>query len=177
MICQDCNKREAKVQFTQIVNNEKTQLSLCKQCAAARGFHSPLENSPFPLAEILSGLTAGAPSAMGPDLQEDLSCPNCGLSFEQFARQGRFACGECYKSFRPRLEAIMRKIHGSSLHRGQAPLQESGDKETAPVIPVKEEARLEAELQKAVENEEFERAAEIRDKLKMIRNGQTVERS
>jgi protein arginine kinase activator len=109
-------------------------------------------------------------------VREDLVCTGCGLTFEDFARQGRFACGECYNTFRPRLEAIMRKIHGSSLHRGPAPDQEPTRQSDTPVIPVREEERLEAELHKAVDCEDFERAAEIRDKLKMIRSGQTVEK-
>ncbi len=173
MLCQDCNKREAHVQITQIVNNDKTMLSLCKDCAAARGFHSPLENAPFPLAEILSGLAHGIPESSGPMSVSTVSCPNCGLAFDEFARQGRFGCGECYKTFRGDLEKIMRKIHGASLHRGKtptydAPIAES-DGDNVVVVPVKEEERLEAELIKAVEAEDFERAAEIRDKLKTMR--------
>ena len=70
----------------------------------------------------------------------------------------------------------MRKIHGSSLHRGKAPVDDIPRGAESPTIPVKEEERLESELHKAVENEEFERAAEIRDKLKMIRSGQTVQK-
>ena len=67
MLCQDCKKREAQVHLTQIINNEKIALSLCKECAAARGFHSPLDNIPFPLAEILSGLaTRGRSSSARP---------------------------------------------------------------------------------------------------------------
>jgi protein arginine kinase activator len=63
----------------------------------------------------------------------------------------------------------MRKIHGASLHRGRVPQFEAGDsKETLP-IPVKEEERLEDELRKAIDSEDFERAAEIRDKLKTLR--------
>ncbi len=176
MVCQDCNKREVQVKFTQIVNNQKTTLAFCNECAAARGFHSPLENAPFQLSEILSGLAAAHPTMDDTMVRESLVCPGCGLTFEDFASQGRFACGECYRAFRPRLEAIMRKIHGSSLHRGQAPDQEPLSQNEAPVIPVREEERLAAELHKAVENEEFERAAEIRDKLKMIRGAQTVEK-
>ena len=176
MICQDCNKREAQVKFTQIVNNQKTTLALCTECAAARGFHSPLEKAPFPLAEILSGLAAANPTMDDTMIREDLVCPGCGLTFQDFARQGRFGCGECYSAFRTRLEAIMRKIHGSSLHRGQAPVQEQPSQNETPAIPVREEERLEAELHKAVDKEEFERAAEIRDKLKMIRGGQAVEK-
>ena len=75
MLCQDCNKREACVKFTQIVNNEKTTLALCNECAASRGFHPPLENAPFPLAEILSGLASSEPTERQPELADDLRCP------------------------------------------------------------------------------------------------------
>jgi len=175
MLCQDCRKREARVQITQIVNNEKTTLSLCKECAAARGFHSPLENAPFPLAELLSGMADAPQKDKTATPAETLSCPACGLTFEEFARQGRFGCGECYKAFRVRLEPIMRKIHGASLHRGKAPTGEAAATEKDGAIPVKEEERLQGELKKAVEAEDFERAAEIRDKLKSIRDSSSVE--
>ena len=175
MLCQDCKKREAQVHLTQIVNNEKTSLNLCKQCAAARGFHSPLDDMPFPLAEILTGLASTTPGVRPQDdLADDLTCPGCGLTFRVFTGQGRFGCGQCYKAFRTRLEPIMRKIHGASLHRGHMPVVplDAGDTET---IPVKEEERLEAELAKAIDNEDFERAAELRDKLKTIREEEPAE--
>ncbi|HUV30643.1 MAG TPA: UvrB/UvrC motif-containing protein [Acidobacteriota bacterium] len=168
MLCQDCKKREATVHLTQIVNNEKLALSLCKECAAARGFHSPLDNVPFPLAEILSGLAKNIAPARAGETAEDLVCKSCGLSFDDFTRQGRFGCGECYASFRPRLEFIMRKIHGASLHRGRNPEQVASAEEAA--LPIKEEERLETELRKAIESEEFERAAELRDKLQAVRD-------
>jgi protein-arginine kinase activator protein McsA len=57
MLCQDCNKNEATIHLTQIVNNEKVVLNLCKACAEKRGFHSPFEQMPFPLAEIVSGMS------------------------------------------------------------------------------------------------------------------------
>jgi protein arginine kinase activator len=178
MLCQDCKKREAQVRLTQIVNNEKTTLALCHECAAARGFHSPLEDAPFPLAEILSSLTANTPKTADAEKMEAVTCPNCGLSFEDFTRQGRFGCGECYKTFRSRLEMIMRKIHGASLHRGRTPdfgATVEGHEAKAALIPVKEEERLEGELKKAIESEDFERAAEIRDKLKTIRESVSVD--
>jgi len=170
MVCQDCKKNSAQVHFTQIVNNEKMSLSLCKDCASARGFHSPLDNVPFPLAEILSGLTTGLPeksSGKAKDL-EKIKCENCGLTFGEFTRKGRFGCGQCYRTFRSRLEGIMRKIHGASLHRGNIPKFEGDKTENLP-IPVKEEERLETELKKAIESEDFERAAEIRDKLRSMK--------
>ena len=124
--------------------------------------------------EILSGLAESLPKREEAKPEEALSCESCGLTFEEFARQGRFGCGECYKAFRQRLEMIMRKIHGASLHRGRAPISEVVPVEGDGAIPVKEEERLEAELKKAVEAEDFERAAEIRDKLKTIRDSSSV---
>jgi protein arginine kinase activator len=169
MRCQDCKKREAQVHLTQITNNVKTTLNLCKECAAARGFHSPLDSVPFPLAEILTGLAADTLATGKEKIRDNITCPKCGLSFETFTRQGRFGCGDCYRTFRHRLEPIMRKIHGASLHRGRVPKFEAGDSERTLPIPVKEEERLEDELRKAIDSEDFERAAEIRDKLKTIR--------
>ncbi len=163
MLCHECNKREATVHLTQIVNNEKMVISLCKECAAQKGFHSPLDNVPFPLSEILSGLISQQLPASKEPLP-DLRCPNCELTFENFIHQGRFGCGSCYNAFRPRLEGIMRKIHGSSLHKGKLPASGSDE-----LMPVREEERLERELRKAIESEEFERAADLRDKLSAIR--------
>jgi protein arginine kinase activator len=173
MLCQDCKKREAQVHLTQIVNNEKLSLSLCKECAAARGFHSPLDNVPFPLAEILSGLANSMGEVSKADPKDDLTCKICGLTFSEFTRQGRFGCGECYTAFRGRLEPIMRKIHGASLHRGRNPQYVQVD--DAAALPIKEEERLETELTKAISAEDFERAAELRDKLKTVRDKVGVE--
>ena len=169
MLCQDCKKQAATVHLTQIINNEKLILSLCKDCAAERGFHSPLDNVPFPLAEILSGFIQQKFSDKMKKPEVDLKCENCGLTFDEFAHQGRFGCGECYNAFRERLEHIMRKIHGSSLHKGKLPTTTTEEKSA-----IIEEERLEAELRKAIETEDFERAADLRDKLKTIREAQLV---
>jgi protein arginine kinase activator len=173
MLCQDCRKREAQVHLTQIVNNEKLSLSLCKECAAARGFHSPLDNVPFPLAEILSGLVHPGPEVEKVAPKDELTCNACGLTFTEFTRQGRFGCGECYTAFRSRLEMIMRKIHGASLHRGRNPEYDKIDQPAA--MPIREEERLSKELEKAIAEEDFERAAELRDKLKIVREKLAVE--
>lgn len=175
MECQDCKKQEATVHLTQIVNNEKTSLSLCKDCAAARGFHSPLDNVPFPLAEILSSMAAKMPIGKM-DAANDLICSGCGLSFEQFTRQGRFGCGQCYRTFRANIEPIMRKIHGASLHRGKTPeLQTQTGVELDTPRPIVEEERLRGALKEAIESEDFERAAELRDKLRAIKEVEPVD--
>jgi len=168
MLCPECNEREATIHLTQIINNEKISTSMCQECAARQGFHSPLDNVPFPLADILSGMTKHMPRKASDQGGEKLVCPKCHMDFEQFANQGRFGCGECYQAFRPRLEVIMRKIHGASLHRGRHPGMEPTSAAGA-LVPVKEEERLDKALKQAIEDEDFERAAELRDKLHALR--------
>ena len=72
MKCEDCGERDSSVHLTQIINNEKVVLNLCKQCAAKRGFHSPLDNIPFPLANFLAGMmteeSAGKSAKSGSDM-------------------------------------------------------------------------------------------------------------
>ena len=105
MLCQDCNKREASIHLTQIVNNEKVVLNLCKHCAEKRGFHSPFEQVPFPLAEIVSGMVGPLKSQkIGKKTKaerENLKCSNCGMTFEEFGRIGRLGCPQCYTAFHP----------------------------------------------------------------------------
>jgi protein arginine kinase activator len=166
MLCQKCKKNPATINLTQIVNNEKVTLQICKECAAEIGFHSPLDNMPFPLAELLSGMVQQKfPHKVNEELPT-ITCSKCGMTFEAFSRQGRFGCGECYTAFRPRLESIMRKLHGSSLHKGKLPAADEGAAHF-----IQEEERLESELKKAIEAEDFERAADLRDKLRELKEG------
>jgi protein arginine kinase activator len=102
----------------------------------------------------------------------DLTCPKCGLAFSDFSRLGRFGCGECYKTFRDRLQPLLRKIHGSSLHRGKLPPMLSEEATT-----IKEQERLEQELKLAIASEDFERAADLRDKLKSLNEESALRQS
>lgn len=172
MNCQDCGVRESTVKVTQIINNEKVVLNLCKECATKRGFHSPLDNTPFPLANFLAGMMSKPEPQKGKKsvTKPDLTCPNCGLTFSEFSRLGRFGCGQCYKTFRERLQPLLRKIHGSSLHRGKLPPMLSEDSAL-----IKEQERLEEELKRAIADEQYERAADLRDKLNSLKQNARAE--
>lgn len=162
MLCEDCKKNKATIQWTQIVDDKKAILNLCKECAEKRGFHSPFEGGvPFPLAEFLSsmldkGTKKGETSAQ-------IKCPNCQMTFEEFSRVGRLGCGSCYTTFRPQLNDLLRKIHGSNRHRGKIPFT-PGDT----MKPLREERKLQDELKKAIDREDFEEAARVRDKIKSL---------
>ena len=164
MICEDCRKQEATIHLTQIVNKQKIVMNLCPSCAKRRGFSNPLKNVPFPLADFLTSMVSETGTKGDGELIET-SCPVCNLSYDTFAKTGRLGCGNCFEAFRQPLADLLRKIHGSNLHRGKR--LRGG---VAAMEPLKEEARLRDELKNAIEGEDFERAAQLRDLLKDLQH-------
>jgi len=164
MLCQDCGKKEATVHLTQVVNDEKVELHLCRECAEKRRFHTPFEGVPFPLAEFLASMLDQS-LIKKPGKVSDTKCPTCGMYFSDFSKTGRLGCGNCYATFRVQFNDLLRKIHGSTQHRGKVPYM-PGDV----MKPLREERKLHEELKKAIDEEDFEKAAGLRDRIKALSN-------
>jgi protein arginine kinase activator len=162
MLCQDCGKNEATVHLTQVINDEKVELHLCRECAEKRRFHTPFEGVPFPLAEFLASMLDQS-LIKRPSKVSDKKCPTCGMGFSDFSKTGRLGCGTCYFTFKSQLNDLLRKIHGSTQHQGKVPFT-PGDV----MKPLREERKLQEELKKAIQEENFEEAAQLRDKLKTL---------
>lgn len=165
MLCQVCNKRTATVHFTQIVNNKKVEMHLCQQCAeekSGHGFGLPLNINSF-FASLL-GFNENQPYVK--QLQKTMICKKCGMTFEEFQRIGKVGCSNCYEVFEGTLNPLIRRVQGSIEHNGKVPARFSKS-----VSISREIARLKELLIKAVEKEEYEKAAEIRDKIKSLEVG------
>lgn len=162
MICSECGKRPATVHITKIENGKKTDMHLCEQCALAKGALS--FNTGFSINDLLTGiLNNGAPMPIKMDFMDDPVCPVCGIKYSRFRETGRFGCGSCYKTFGDRLTPLFRRIHGNINHTGKIPKRAGGRLKT-----VRELETLKAELANAIKNEEYEKAAEIRDKIRAL---------
>ncbi|HAA90615.1 MAG: Putative UvrB/UvrC protein [Thermoanaerobacterales bacterium 50_218] len=159
--CDECKKRPATVHITKIHNNKKTELHLCEECARKHQ-EIPFSFEPnFSIHKFLSGLLEGTPLEV-PTLPS-IQCPNCRLTYEQFSQIGRFGCSQCYHTFGERLDPLLRKIQGNSRHTGKVPRRAGGN------MWIKREVeRLRAELQAAVREEAYEKAAEIRDRIREL---------
>lgn len=164
MLCQLCQKRTANVHFTQIVNNNKVELYICEQCANERGqttFISPLD-----LGNFLSGfLGKGSTASYAAAPQPDVVCDVCGMSFEDFRKIGKIGCSNCYKVFGDRLKPIIKRLHGNAEHTGKMPAGFSNR-----IMATREIEKLKESLNKAIQEEEYEKAAQLRDKIKAIEN-------
>lgn len=165
MLCQHCQKRVANVHFTQIVNNNKVEMYLCEQCAKEKGkisFASPLNANDF-----FSGLMgyANAASSITSDIQSNV-CEKCGMSYEEFQKVGKLGCSNCYTVYGDKLSPLLKRIHGSVEHHGKVPHRIS-----EAVKATREVEKLKLELGKAIQEEEYEKAAQLRDRIKSLEAG------
>lgn len=161
MLCQNCGQRTANVHFTQVVNGQKTEIYLCEKCAEAAGqFPSPFDISGFfsEMLTLVPGVSCEAPFV------HRLKCERCGLEFENFRQMGKFGCSDCYRTFGNSVEPIFRRIHGNIRHTGKVPSGVSKDMKLDGRIE-----QLQAQLDKAIREERYEEAAQLRDKLKALK--------
>jgi protein arginine kinase activator len=161
MLCQICGKNPANVHFTEIHDNKMSEIHVCERCAEEKGMHSPAQQHKFEIADLLAGMV----DAMTHTEEErvgHVQCPRCGLLYSSFKETGRLGCAECYQAFQFQLRPLLRRIHGDTRHRGKTPTR-GGTSSGARQIQ-----RLHDDLRRAVEREEFERAASIRDEIRRL---------
>ncbi|HWR61301.1 MAG TPA: UvrB/UvrC motif-containing protein [Clostridia bacterium] len=162
MLCDECAKRPATVHITKVENGKKTDIHLCEQCAMQKNLLS-LSTS-FSVNDLLAGLlSSGAASPKKTDMATDTVCDVCGLSYSRFKETGRFGCSNCYKVFGDRLNPLFKKVHGNIGHTGKIPNRAGGRMKV-----LREVERLRQQLDEAIRNEEYEKAAALRDRIREI---------
>lgn len=162
MVCDNCGSTDAVVHLTQIVNNEMSTYHLCETCAAEKGLEATPEPASVPLTDFLAQM---GHDQVGDDLSSSGErCSFCGLTFKQFREVGRLGCPHCYETFAPSLRRLLRRVHGGTQHVGKVYLPPDPSASEM-------EKRLEGlrrRLHRAIESEDFERAAELRDQIRSL---------
>ncbi len=169
MICEICGQAEATVHITRTINGETKEIYLCPKCAAAAGHLPWASGKEFPVGTLFGSLfdigsvseDVGDAASMGRGV-----CPGCGSTYESFRETGFFGCAECYDAFAGALEPLLKKIHGDTIHRGKRPAAAPQESHATTI------RRLREQLKRAVELEEYERAAEIRDEIQRLEGEQ-----
>jgi len=170
MLCQNCQKNVANVHFTQILNSKKAELYLCEDCAKEKGqisFGSQLSLNDFFTGLI--GFEHSNPYIKSTQLKQH-SCEKCGMSYEEFQKTGKFGCSNCYEIFKDRLRPLLKRLHGGIEHNGKVPVKVSKK-----MMASNEIDELKNLLNRAVQTEEYEKAAELRDKIKVLENSEAVD--
>lgn len=165
MLCQNCKQKPAQVHFTKVVNDEKMEIHLCEECARE---HTPAGfDNPFSINNFFAGLLdiPVGYSIKGTQIKQkaEYKCSACGLSFEEFKHSGKLGCAQCYTVFSDNITPILKRIHGNVYNSGKVP------KRNGVTIKLKKEIELLREqLNTAVKQEEYEKAAQLRDKIKEL---------
>lgn len=163
-LCTQCHEREAVVRLTQVQEDQVITLRLCERCAAERGVETGVGLGATPLGGFLAAL-GHVGAAMGPPDPGDVEvCPGCGATLSDFRDTGRLGCASCWVSFAGALAPLVRRLHGSTHHTGTR-YEPPG---RAPLAPAAERRLLEEQLAQAVAAENFELAAELRDRLRGV---------
>lgn len=160
MLCDSCRERDAVVHLTQIVENTVTQLHLCERCAAERGVETTVAVPKHPLGDFLQAVH----QQVAPVSTDANRCAFCGTTMADFRTTGRWGCPRCYTTFEAGMRELLRRVHGNSRHVGRAyhpPKPES--MERGAILN-----ELRERLRRAVESEQFELAADLRDRIRVL---------
>ncbi|MUV38055.1 Protein-arginine kinase activator protein [Lentibacillus sp. JNUCC-1] len=171
MQCEECQKRPATLHLKQVINGETTERHVCEQCAKEKGYMGYPEEG-YSLHHLLSGLFNFDSYPVNSKKQgaqpfqpiQTLQCEKCGMTFSQFKQTGKFGCAKCYETFNDRLDSIFRRVHsGNTQHHGKIPKRRGGDLHTKKQLDA-----YKSELKSLIEQEAFEDAALVRDKIKEL---------
>jgi protein arginine kinase activator len=171
MLCDMCKENSATVHFVKIVNGVKQELNICEDCAnkSQQGFGMGSDfkmDTPFTFQNILSGLVDYINKSSQNVRTMEASCPKCGMSYTEFKQSGLMGCSHCYESFGPAILPVIKRVQGNIEHIGKIPLKAGKE-----IMGKKKLSQYKEQLQKSIIAEEYEKAAEIRDKIRALQNG------
>lgn len=148
--CDDCGVRAANIHLTQISNDETTVFHLCEDCARKRGIAISIDENA--MQEQNKAVVE----------QDNRRCPRCGTTFGEFREKGWLGCVECYGAFSDEIDSLLVQVHGTTVHKGRRPSSAVSTRKP------RSANELRVQLEKAIKNEEFEQAAQLRDQIRSI---------
>ena len=158
MKCENCNDREATVHYTEIEGNEKREIHLCEECYREKLM--PVQKV-LDVADLLKGLLQGAMKEQGAAAKA--ICPTCGISLAEFRSAGRLGCPNDYHVFSEAIGPLIKKLQHDDRHVGKVPSHAGAALERENKL-----IRLRRELERAVQREEYEKAATLRDRIRAL---------
>ena len=167
MKCTHCNEREANTHIKRIINGKREEMHLCSECAAELGVMNDFNFEPFSMDSFFGNLLGAGASAFKSLAGID-RCTYCGSSFNDVVNFGQVGCAHCYDKFEDMLAPSIEKLHGRAKHIGKSVTyteEAEPEKEEAPKTELE---TLKADLKKAVQEQRFEDAAVLRDKIKAL---------
>lgn len=165
MKCQKCNIRPADTHIKRVFNGEFQEYNLCSECAKEMGYGNIFDDFTDSFQKDFNNFLGSFFSNALPARSQATRCEKCGTSYADITRTGMMGCAQCYKIFSKQLMPTIKHIHGNISHCGKrSKANASNSKEI--VVLKSDVTQLKEQLKNAVEHQEFEKAAQLRDKIK-----------
>ena len=162
MYCEKCKKNEATVCMQQILSNGmKKDLYLCDHCSGEVEMFLILENI---FHGLFSKIHANSHAKAAATPQPKCDC--CGITLDELKKDGTMGCATCYRSFYNILEPLLMNTHTAISHEGKLPKRAG-----ALIKRERDVFKLRAHMQQAVDEEDFSRAAFLRDQIRRLDAG------
>lgn len=161
MLCKKCGKNEATFYYKQNVNGKVTETALCADCASKLHVPGTIANemSDFFNFNPFAGLFGEArPTRCIADDRK--RCPLCGSTFADLVHTGKIGCAKCYEAFAQELAPTVYQLHGKVEHTGRAPAAFAAKNDKKNKLKA-----LKSELKAAIDSQNFEQAAKLRDEI------------
>jgi protein arginine kinase activator len=158
MLCDICHKNIATVHLTEVINGKVAEMHICHSCAQLKAEELKEQLS---VSDFLTGLTGTVETQRKEEIS--LKCSFCGSNYLDFKKKGRLGCGNCYVAFKQQLFPLLKKIHGSTRHIGKSPIQVTAGSSLGSKLK-----ELKDRLDRAIQLEEYEDAARLRDEIKRL---------
>lgn len=168
MLCQSCGKNHANTHIKRIVNGELTEYMLCEKCAAKLGYSNIFDSFGFDFNNLLGSFFAASEPKFLPF--NNKRCDFCGSSFEDISSTGKIGCAKCYSVFFEQLIPSVKRIHGNIKHAGKF-ASAAGEEN----IIKNQIQNLNERMKIAIDEQNFEEAAKIRDELKNLKEKEASE--
>ena len=158
--------------YKENINGHVKSFALCSKCASELTEVSGIGKSAYNTGDVFDNMNSIFGSLFGlpahqirRQTEDEKKCNLCGSTFAELVKEGKAGCPECYKVFADELAPTISRIHGTGVHKGTAPERYKEGRERKEKI-----AELEMKLKKAVEAEEYEEAAKLRDELRKLKS-------
>lgn len=162
MLCQHCHKNEATTHIKTMINGDYAEYRLCPECAQELGYGEMFPDLTADFGGLLGSFFSALPARSGAT-----RCKMCGSTLDSIKKSGKVGCAMCYDTFYSELMPTIRNVHGNTEHLGKNPVKLASAEDKADEPKTADELdNLKTVLKKAIEDENFERAAELRDKIK-----------
>ena len=160
MLCDNCKENDSVITLTRTGPSGVVEQHLCEKCAAERGVETSVSAAKPQINEFMQTIHQQLPASVS----DAARCTFCSSTIKDFRATGRLGCANCYDAFESTLRDLLRRVHGGSRHIGrryEAPL-------ASQQAHVSVATELRDRLRRAIESEQFELAADIRDKLRGV---------